>query len=54
MPIILIPIVLFLLFLAQRRIFNRYWQRGLMAELSFDQEAVTEGDEASLTEVITN
>ena len=54
MPIILIPIVLFLLYMAQRRIFNRYWQRGLMAELSFDQEAVTEGDEASLTEVITN
>ncbi|WP_029232507.1 DUF58 domain-containing protein [Butyrivibrio sp. VCB2006] len=54
MPIILIPIVLILLYMAERRIFNRYWQKGLSAELKFGSEAVTEGDEAALTEVITN
>ncbi len=54
MPIILIPIVLCLLYIAERRIFNRYWERGLSAELTFDQEAVTEGDRALLSEVITN
>ena len=54
MPILLIPIVLFLLFLAERRVFNQYWERGLSAQLKFENEAVTEGDEAGLTEVITN
>lgn len=54
MPIFLIPIILFLLFMLERWIFNRYWQRGLSAELSFGSEAVTEGEEASLSEVITN
>ncbi len=54
MPIILIPLVLIALFFAERYIFNKYWQRGLLAQLSFDKEAVTEGDSACLLEVITN
>ena len=54
MPILLIPVVLYLLYMAERKIFNRYWEKGLSAKLSFDNEAVTEGDEAGLTEVITN
>lgn len=54
MPIILIPLILVLLYVLERKIFNRYWQRGLSADLSFEKEAATEGEEALLTEVITN
>ena len=54
MPIILIPIALYALYLLERWLFNRYWERGLSVNLQFDKEAVTEGEESSLTEVITN
>lgn len=54
MPIVLIPFVLGLLYILERKIFNRFWQRGLSASLSFETEAATEGEEALLTEVITN
>jgi uncharacterized protein (DUF58 family) len=54
MPIFLIPIILFLLFLLEKKIFSRYWNRGLSVELSFDGEEVTEGEEVTLSEVITN
>ncbi len=54
MPIFLIPIVLFLLFMAERYIFNKYWERGLSVKLDFTEGAVTEGDDAFLQEVITN
>ena len=54
MPIILIPLLLYVLYIGERKIFNRYWEKGLFAKLDFENEAVTEGETASLTEVITN
>ena len=52
--IFLIPVILYLLFIAERWIFNRYWERRLSVRLDFMNEAVTEGDEARLKEVISN
>ncbi len=54
MPIVIIPIMLVLLYCAERYVFNKYWERGLSARLQFDKEAVTEGEDVSLSEVITN
>ncbi|WP_026516636.1 DUF58 domain-containing protein [Butyrivibrio sp. MC2021] len=54
MPIILIPIILFLLYQVERWVFGRYWERNLEVELKFDKNAVVEGEKASLTEVVTN
>ena len=54
MPIILIPIVIFLLFTLERYVSSNNWDKGLNAELKFQKEAVTEGESASLYEVITN
>lgn len=54
MQVLLIPVILWLLYMAERRLFNKYWEKGLSALLSFDGEAVTEGEESTLTEVITN
>ena len=54
MPIFLIPVVLFLLFMAERWIFNKYWERGLSVKLDFTAEAMTEGEDTYLQEVITN
>ena len=54
MPIFLIPIVLVLLFMAERWLFNRFWERGLSVKLDFTAEAMTEGEDTYLKEVITN
>ena len=54
MPIILIPIILYLLYQLERYLFARYWERNLEVELGFDKSAVVEGEETSLTEVVTN
>ncbi len=54
MPIFLIPIVLVLLYSAERWLFDRFWERGLSVNLDFAKDSVTEGDETGLVEVITN
>lgn len=54
MPIVLIPIILYLLYLLERYLFARYWDRNLEVELGFDKNAVVEGEETSLTEIVTN
>ncbi len=54
MPFFLVPIALLLLYALERFVFEKYWERGLSAELDFEKEAVTEGEMASLKEVITN
>ncbi len=54
MPIVLIPVVLVLLYMAERYIFNRFWERNLSVNLEFEKENVTEGESAALTEVVTN
>ncbi len=54
MPIIIIPIVLFLLYKLEKWLFGNYWDKGLSVELKFSQDAVNEGENAKLTEVVTN
>ncbi len=54
MPVLLIPLFLFLLYQLERWVFQKYWERKLEVELNFEKEAVIEGQEASLKEVITN
>lgn len=54
MPIFLIPLILIALYMAERWVFNRFWDQNLSVKLSFPKEAVFEGEKASLTEVITN
>lgn len=54
MPIILIPLVLYALYIFEKWLFGNYWDKGLLAQLSFVEDAVNEGDKAHLEEVITN
>lgn len=54
MPIFLIPFVLLILYVIERSLFHKYWERGLSVSLDFAKEAVTEGEETGLVEVITN
>ena len=37
MPIIIIPIILFLLYHLERWVFRRYWDRNLEVELNFEK-----------------
>ncbi len=43
-----------LIWILQCSLYRHFWQRGLNATVSFCEEEVTEGDTASLDEVITN
>ena len=54
MPIFLIPFLLLILYMLERELFHRYWERGLSVNLDFSKEAVTEGEDTGLVEVITN
>ncbi|MCR4902431.1 MAG: DUF58 domain-containing protein [Butyrivibrio sp.] len=54
MPIFLIPIGLVLLFVFEKAIYRKYWNRDLKVKLRFQSEPVVEGDRAILEEEITN
>ena len=54
MAIVLIPIGVLLLYLAERYLFKTYWNRGLDVRLAFSDKPVNEGDLANISEVITN
>ncbi|MBE5835863.1 MAG: DUF58 domain-containing protein [Butyrivibrio sp.] len=54
MPIFLIPIGLVLLFLLEKTIYKRYWNRDLKVKIKFQSQPVVEGNMATLTEEITN
>ena len=43
-----------LIMLLERRLWKRYWGRGLSSEISFDRREVQEGDSCFLTEIVTN
>ena len=43
-----------LLYLIQRILYKKFWNRGLDLSVRFDQRSVTEGGEGTLTEVLTN
>ncbi len=54
MKIAVIVFAAWLFMMLQNRLFQRYWDRGLTARLSFAQRAATEGDTGQLKEIITN
>ena len=54
MAVILIPLCALGLFLAYSRLYKRAWSRGLSCELAFDRDCLTEGEECSLQEIMTN
>ena len=54
MPVIFMLLGALFLFLLQQRFYSKHWSDGLDAELSFLNDAVTEGDEGTLSEVIIN
>ncbi len=54
MRLIVIIIGAWILLLLQNILYQRYWQQGLTARLSFIQKAAVEGDHAQLKEIITN
>jgi uncharacterized protein (DUF58 family) len=54
MPIVLIPLALYLLYKLENWVFKRFWDRNLKVRLDFEKRAVVEGQDTALTEVITN
>lgn len=54
MIILFICLCAVLVYMLQDYIYGRYWDEGLSAEVSFQSEPVFEGEEALLTEVVTN
>jgi uncharacterized protein (DUF58 family) len=49
-----VGLLAFLIYIVQRHLYRRFWQRGLRVELSFSSPAVVEGDKGELLEVIEN
>lgn len=52
--LLLIGILFFLLFLLQREIYKRLWQKYLSVELAFSEDHIFEGEWGKLTEVVEN
>lgn len=44
----------FLLFVAQRELYNRLWNRNLKVSLEFEKESIFEGEAGALREIIEN
>ncbi|WP_322170730.1 DUF58 domain-containing protein [Acutalibacter caecimuris] len=53
-PILLLFAALLLLFLLLRRLYDRFWQKGLGCSIQFTQDYAAEGETSVLREVITN
>lgn len=54
MTLIVLLIVAALLYLAELYLYRHLWSKGLSASVSFQKDAVTEGDTAELYEVVVN
>lgn len=54
MSVLLVIAAALIVLFFQRLIWKRVWNRGLRVQVSFDQQAVTEGEQCRLTEVVTN
>ena len=54
MPIIWIAVGAAVLYLLQRWIYEKYWYRGLSAELAFQTKSAVEGEEGALLERVEN
>lgn len=53
-PILIACAILILLFLTLRRLYDRFWQKGLSCRISFTQEYAVEDETSALSEVIVN
>ena len=54
MKIIGLGVIAFLLFLLQRKVYERLWNRNLKVSVTFSQAGITEGEEGQIVEVIEN
>lgn len=54
MAILLVPVIIFVLILAETRLFAKYWSRGLGVSLTFEGGPAEEGDTVTIREVVTN
>ena len=52
--LLLLPIVLLVLYFAQRLLFRRLWDKNLTVQISFDRDYIFCGEEANLVETIVN
>ena len=52
--LLLLPIVLLVLYFAQRLLFRRLWDENLTVQISFDRDYMFCGEEANLVETIVN
>ncbi|MCR5099880.1 MAG: DUF58 domain-containing protein [Butyrivibrio sp.] len=54
LKILIIPIILWLLYKLEGFVWNKYWYKNLTVTLNFENESSTEGENATLSEIITN
>lgn len=54
MKIVGLGLIALLLFLLQRRVYERLWERNLKVSVTFSQSAITEGETGEIVEVIEN
>lgn len=54
MTLIVVLLAAALLYIAEQTLYSHLWDKGLSASITFQKEAVTEGDTAELYEVVTN
>ena len=52
--LLLLPIVLLVLYFAQRLLFRRLWDENLTVQISFDRDYIFCGEESNLVETIVN
>lgn len=54
MRLLLVIAIGFLLYIIQKRVFKKYWLKGLQVNIDFEEPIVREGDKNALIEVIKN
>ncbi len=54
MKILGLGIIAFLLFVLQRRIYEKFWSKNLKVSVAFSQKSLTEGEQGEVIEVIEN
>ena len=52
--LLLLPIVLLVLYFAQRLLFRRLWDENLTVQISFDRDYIFCGEEANLVETVAS
>ena len=54
MKIIGIGLIAFLLFLLQRKVYEKLWDKNLKVSISFVQTGISEGEEGQIVEIVEN